>query len=96
MAISAVFRPKDYTVEKHHEVLERLKGEGQASPSGRIHHQALAHGDAIEMVVDVWESPEQLQSFAGHLMPILAAVGVQPPAPEIYEAVLLDEAAPPA
>ena len=90
MPISVVFRPQNYTVENHHEVLERLAAAGQADPSGRIHHQALAHGPDVEMVVDIWESPEQLQAFAQHLMPILTGVGIEPPQPEIYESVLLD------
>jgi hypothetical protein len=93
MPISVVFRPKNYTVENHHQVLDRLSEVGQANPSGRIHHQALAHGATIEMVVDIWDSPEQLQAFAQHLMPILQDVGIEPPQPEIYESVLLDEAA---
>lgn len=46
------------------------------------------------MVVDIWESPEQLQTFAGTLMPILKDVGIDPPEPEIYDAVLLTEATP--
>jgi hypothetical protein len=89
MAISVVFRPQGYTVDTHHEVLRRLESVGQAHPQGRQHHQALARGGTVEMVVDIWESPETLQSFAGHLMPILAEVGVTPPQPEIYDAVLL-------
>jgi hypothetical protein len=88
--ISVVFRPQDYTVDKHHEVLERLSAIGQAAPAGRLHHQALARDGAVAMVVDIWESPEQLEAFAGHLMPILGEVGVAPPEPEIYESVLLD------
>lgn len=93
MPISVVFRPQGYTVDNHHQVLEKLAGAGQANPSGRIHHQALAHGSTIEMVVDIWDSPEQLQAFAQHLMPVLQGMGIQPPEPEIYESVLLDETA---
>ena len=89
MAISVVFRPEGYTVEKHHEVLQRLASQGQEKPDGRLHHQALAHGENVAMVVDIWESPDKLQAFAGHLMPILAQVGVEPPAPEIYDTVLV-------
>jgi hypothetical protein len=89
MPISVVFRPQDYTVEKHHQVLERLTAVGQGEPDGRLHHQALARDGVIELVVDIWESPEQLQAFAAHLMPILGEVGVVPPEPEIYETVLL-------
>jgi hypothetical protein len=90
MPISVVFRPQDYTVDKHHQVLERLTAVGQGEPDGRLHHQALARDGAIELVVDVWESPEQLQAFAAHLMPILSEVGVALPEPEIYESVLLE------
>lgn len=92
MPISVVFRPQNYTVENHHQVLERLAAAGHANPFGRIHHQALAHGPNVEMVVDIWESPQQLQAFAQHLMPILAGVGIEPPQPETYDTVLLDEA----
>jgi hypothetical protein len=34
-------------------------------------------------------SPQQLQAFAEHLMPILAKVGVVPPEPEIYDSVIV-------
>jgi len=88
--ISVVFRPRDYTVEKHYQVLAKLREIGQGAPAGRVHHQALARDGAIETVVDVWESPAELQAFAAHLMPILAEVGVTAPEPELYDAVLLD------
>lgn len=42
------------------------------------------------MVIDIWDSPAQLQAFAAQLMPILAELGVAPPEPEIYDTVLLD------
>jgi hypothetical protein len=90
MPISVVFHPQNYTVEKHREVLRRLAEVGQAEPDGRLHHQALARDRAIEMVVDIWESPEQLQAFAAHLMPILGELAVPPPDPEVYDAILLD------
>jgi hypothetical protein len=90
MPISVVFRPQDYTVDKHHEVLRHLTAVGQGAPAGRLHHQALARDGAIELVVDIWESPEKLQAFAGHLMPILAELGVEVPEPQVYDTVLLD------
>ena len=90
MPISVVFRPQGYTVEKHKQVLARLQSAGQAAPPGRLHHQALARDGAIDMVVDVWQSPEQLEQFGSQLMPILGEVGVDQPEIEIYEAVLLD------
>ena len=89
MAISVVFRPENYTVDMHHKVLSRLRDVGQGNPEGRRHHQALARDGSVEMVVDVWESPEKLQAFATHLMPILVETGITPPQPEVYEAVLL-------
>ena len=92
MPISVVFRPNNYTTETHREVLKRLNAIGQATPAGRLHHQALAHDDgSIEMVVDIWTSPEQLQAFAAHLMPILGELGVTPPEPEIYQTILPDD-----
>jgi hypothetical protein len=90
MPISVVFRPEDYTVEKHHEVLERLTAAGQGEPDGRLHHQALARDGSVEMVVDIWESPEQIQAFVTHLIPVLGEAGVTPPEPEISETILLD------
>jgi len=41
------------------------------------------------VVVDVWESQQKLERFAGVLMPILVKNGVQPPAPQIHR--LLNE-----
>jgi hypothetical protein len=90
MPISVVFRPDNYNVDTHRKVLARLAAIGQGAPAGRTHHQALAHDDgSIAMVVDIWESPEQLQAFAEHLVPILGEFGVNPPEPEIYQAILL-------
>jgi len=90
VAISVLFRPRGYTAKRHREALKRLQAAGQDKPPGRLHHQALARGETIEMVVDIWQSPTQLQAFATHLMPILGELGVEPSEPEFYDSILLD------
>jgi hypothetical protein len=55
------------------------------SPKGRQSHVAASKEEGW-LVVDVWESPDLLDQFAGTLMPILQKNGVTPPQPQILPA----------
>ncbi|MFQ5614834.1 MAG: hypothetical protein ACE5H9_22150 [Anaerolineae bacterium] len=83
MAITAVFEVPGMTAAQYDRVMNDLEAAGQAHPDGRTYHLASSTDDGW-FVVDVWESPEKLESFAGTLMPILQAAGVTPPQPKVY------------
>ena len=79
------------TQEQYEESIRRLTGgkSRMESPADWPVEGLLAHipgqGEKVFRVVDVWESEEALNDFAGKLMPILQDIGVQGE-PEIYPA----------
>lgn len=83
MAVVAVFDVPGMTSRQYDQVMKDLASAGQAHPKGRISHVASSQQGGW-FVVDVWESPEQLNAFAGTLMPILQKNGVAPPQPKVY------------
>ncbi len=85
MAIAAVFEVPGMTAQQYDRVIRELDRAGHGAPDGRLHHVAAATEDGW-LVVDVWESPEQLQRFADVLMPRLQAASVTPPRPRVYPA----------
>lgn len=84
MPITATFNVADMTAEHYDQVMADLSAKGLAKPAGRRFHVAWASQDGWT-VVDVWDSPDQLQAFAETLMPLLAGVGVTPPEPQMQE-----------
>ena len=80
------------TQEQYEESIRRLTGgekDRVDSPAdwpvpGLLSH-TTGQGPNGFRVVDVWESQEALDAFGGHLMPILADIGVTGE-PEIYPA----------
>ena len=51
-------------------------------PAGRLYHVALESDGQIQ-VFDVWESQESFEAFGAALLPILAALGVDPGQPHV-------------
>jgi len=85
MAVMAVFEAPGMTAGQYDEVIRKLDEAGAGKPDGRLYHVATQRGNGW-FVIDVWESPEKLQSFASILMPLLQGVGVTPPQPELLPA----------
>ena len=81
--IIVLFEVKGMFKPQYTQVMKDLDQSGLKAPDGRRNHFASdAEGGMV--VVDVWDSPAQLERFAGSLMPILVKNGVQPPVPKIH------------
>jgi hypothetical protein len=70
------------SVAQYDQVMRDLDAAGQDRPNGRLSHTAAANGDGWR-AVDVWDSEEALNAFAGTLMPVLVQNGVTPPQPQV-------------
>ena len=84
MSITVVFDIDGMTANQYDQVLVDLEEAGQGKPKGRLHHHAAAKPDGW-FVMDVWESPATLDTFAATLIPLLVKNGVNPPQPQIYQ-----------
>jgi len=88
MAIVVKFDVSGMDASKYDEVLRRLEAIGQGAPDGRLYH--IAYGDKQNLqVIDVFESPANLDAFGAKLIPILMEFGIEAkPAPiEIYNII---------
>ena len=81
--IVVVFDVKGMFKPQYTQIMKDLDHSGEKAPAGRANHFA-SEAEGGMVVVDVWDSPAQLERFAGVLMPILVKNGVQPPAPKIH------------
>ena len=83
--IVAIFDLPGVTAAQYDQVMKDLEAADAGSPKGRQSHVASPK-EGGWLVVDVWESPDSLDQFAGTLMPILQKNGVTPPQPQILPA----------
>lgn len=75
---------KGMTPEKYETILKELGKVNALGGPAQLFHVAFTTPDGLK-VVDIWESPEALQKFAGSLIPILTQVfGAAPPQPAVY------------
>ena len=85
MSIVVRFSPKSLTIEKHNEVTRRLEETGAWPPDGLDYHVVFG-SDGNLHVSEIWDSPEQFQTFGATLMPVLAEVGIEFSGdPEVFE-----------
>ena len=85
MSIAVRFSPKSLTIEKHNEVTRRLEETGAWPPDGLDYHVVFG-SDGNLHVSEIWDSPEQFQTFGATLMPVLAEVGIEFSGdPEVFE-----------
>lgn len=84
MAIAVTFDIKGMTAEQYDRTVKDLEAAGQGAPDGRTYHIACSVDDGW-IVVDLWESPEQMQKFSETLIPILEAAGVTPTEPTVRQ-----------
>lgn len=82
MALIAHFTPRGMNGTKYAEVLRRLDAAGAGAPTGRLYHVAYGPSDALS-VVDIYDTPANLEAFGKVLMPILAAMEIDVPAPVV-------------
>ncbi len=84
MVVIAIFEMPGMTAGQYDEVDAALAKADARKPVGRIQHVAASTEDGW-LVVDLWESDEQMAPFAEVLAPILEQHGVQPSEPRIYQ-----------
>jgi hypothetical protein len=82
MALIVHFTPKGMDSDKYAEVLRRLESAGNGAPRGRLHHTCYGDRSALR-VTDLFDTPQNFEAFGRVLMPILAAVGIDPGQPEV-------------
>jgi hypothetical protein len=80
--VIAQFNVPGMTSNQYDNVMKDLASAGHGAPKARLHHVAAALPNGW-LVVDLWESGEALNEFAGILMPVLVKNGVTPPQPTI-------------
>ena len=82
MAVAFEMRFEGATLEQYDRVMELMGlDQGDTSPDGLVFHWAAATDDGI-VVVDVWESDEQFNHFAGEQIgPFTQQAGI--PAPPV-------------
>ena len=73
----------DGTLAQYDQVIRELEASGHGNPPGRLSHVAARKGDGY-LVVDLWESQEDLDRFAQTLVPLLERAGGPVPQPQVY------------
>ena len=84
MSITVIFDIPNMTAAQYDQVIADLEEQDLGSPKGRLHHHAAAKTDGW-FVMDVWQTPADLEAFAATLMPMLVKNGVTPPEPKVYQ-----------
>ena len=75
MAMLIRFTPSGMTSEQYTSIGQTLQENGHWPPEGLLAH--VCFGSSGNLVVsEVWESREQQEQFAQHLLPVLQAAGV--------------------
>lgn len=75
---------KGMTLEQYESIIQNLNKANSFGLKTQLLHVCFKTLEGLK-VVDIWESPEALQSFAGTLVPILTKVfGAAPPPPVVY------------
>jgi hypothetical protein len=89
MAIVAKFEVRNMPADKYNEALRRLEAAGAGAPPGRLYHISYGQQDSLQ-VIDVYDSPQSMESFAQTLVPILQEMGIEarPEVQEIYNTII--------
>lgn len=75
---------KGMTTAQYDAIIQDLTKANAMGLKTQLFHACFKTPEGLK-VVDIWESPEALQSFAGTLVPILTKVfGAAPPPPVVY------------
>jgi hypothetical protein len=76
MAVIALFEVEGATAAKYDEVIRRLTDMGLRVPDGQSYHVAYGEPERLQ-VIDVYDSPEQLEAFGAKLMPMLHELRIE-------------------
>ena len=76
MAIVVKFSVSGMSLEKYETVLSRLEAAGAGAPAGRLYHVSYGSRDNVQ-VIDVFDSPQSLETFGKILVPILEQMGIK-------------------
>lgn len=88
--ILAIIHSPEITKDKY-EALRPIVQWEKNHPEGILFHAAAFDEQGRMHVVDVWESPEQMEAFfTSRLLPGLQQLGITPPQPSIYPAFNVD------
>lgn len=84
MSILVRFTPASaVTTEQYDEAISRLESDGREFPPNGLEYHCAFIADDVLRVSEVWDSQANFEAFGRRLMPILAAVGIDPGRPEI-------------
>ena len=83
MAILVRYSPNGMTEEQYHAVSRKLEDAGTWPPAGLLAHVCFG-SDGDLRVSEVWESREQQEEFAAHLMPVLGEENIDISTPPEY------------
>jgi hypothetical protein len=83
MPLAAVFDLPGVTGAQYDALMRALEARGVGAPDGRLCHVASCAGEGW-LVVDVWETAEQLARFAPALAAAMRASGIPAAAPRTY------------
>ena len=72
------------TTEQYDDAIRRLRDTGEFPPDGLEYHVCFI-ADGNVLVSEIWDSQEKFAAFGERLMPILAAIGIDPGEPTILE-----------
>jgi hypothetical protein len=78
------FAPPSMTAQQYDDVVRRLEEDGM-SPADGLDYEICFGSEGNLKVSLVWDTQEQFEAFAQHLMPILAELGIDPGEPEIFQ-----------
>lgn len=84
MAIMAIFVGKGIKKEQYEALRKEVNWE-KNQPAGVIFHAASFDPSGDARVVDLWESPEELNQFVeGRLVPAMQKAKLAPPSVEVF------------
>jgi hypothetical protein len=82
MALGFYFHGPAVTTAQYDEAVRRLEAAGAGKPKGRLFHSCFGESGSLS-IYDVWESQADFDKFGETLMPILAAIGMDPGQPDV-------------
>ena len=86
MSIVVRFSPTALTAEKYDESTRALEEAGVDFPPDGLDYHVCFGSEGNLRVSEIWDSREQFEAFAEHLMPVLSKVGIDfSGEPEVFE-----------